>query len=161
MFAPLFIVVALIGQSTPVSSPYIGHWEGKITYSRPNDPWPKEIEIVDLVIDEKLNVSGRFGKPAHDSSMTKIGGDNTKISPTGEFSRILLWIGKEPAFAHFRGTVELSKDGQMMIGKKVIVRDFGKSRGNTDDVDCSAKFELHRKPDKGASAPFFSSTNRT
>lgn len=154
MFVPL-IALFLVGQGTPAPSPFVGHWEGKITYSRSDDSWPTEIGIVDLVIDDQLIVSGKFGKPAADSSMTKIGGDNAKISSDGEFNRILLWIGKEPAFANFHGTVELSKDGLTMTGKKAIVRDFGKSKGSWDDEDCPAKLELYRKPDKGATAPLF------
>lgn len=152
MFAPL-LAIALLGQGPPIPSPFVvGHWEGTITYSRSDDAWPKEIVIVDLTIDERLNVTGKFGKPAYESSSTRIGGDDAKISLEGEFSRILFWIGKEPAFAHFRGTVELSKDGLTMLGKKVIVRDFGKSRGNWDDEDCRAEFKLHRIK-SGAFAP--------
>lgn len=145
MFVPLIFVVALFGQGAPAPSPFIGHWEGKITYSRPDDLWPKEIEITDLVINESLAVSGKFGRPSHDTS-TRLGGDDARISSEGEFSRILLWIGKNPAFCHFRGSVELSRDGQMMTAKKFVVRHFGTGRGNTDDVDCPAKIELRRKP---------------
>ncbi len=148
MFAPLLVFV-LLGQSSTAPSSFIGHWEGKITYSRPNDPWPVEIVIVDLVVNEDLTVSGKFGKPAAKGAETRLGGDDAKISPEGEFNRILLWIDRNPAFCHFRGTVELSKDCQIMTGKKFIVRDFGKTRGNGDDQDCPATIELHRKPIPG------------
>ena len=154
MFAPLLVFV-LLEQGSPVPSSFTGHWEGKITYSRPNDPWPVEIVIVDLVVNEDLTVSGKFGKPAAEGVETRLGGDGAKISPEGEFNRILLWIDRNPAFCHFRGTVELSKDGLTMLGKKVIVRDFGKSRGDWDDEDCLATLELHRKPIRGATAPSF------
>lgn len=157
MIAPTFIVIALLGQTTPAPSPYIGHWEGKITYSRSDEPWPTDIEIVDLVIDEKLAVSGKFGKPAAESSKTKIGGNDAKISSDGEFGLTLLWIGKEPAFAHFRGTIELSKDGLTMTGKKVIVRDFGKSKGSWDDLNCPATVELHRVKPAAPSGHLFTS----
>lgn len=154
MFAPLLFVVALFGQGAAESS-FVGHWEGKITYSRPNDTLVNEIVIEDLVIDDQFVVSGTFGKPAAKSSETRIGNGKSKISPDGEFDRTLLWIGKNTALCNFRGTVELSKDSQTMTGKKFIVRDFGTTNGGSDDEDCSAKLELHRKPIKGATAPLF------
>lgn len=158
MFAPL-LALLLLGQGASIPSPFIGHWEGSITYTRPDNPWSVEIEIVDLVIDADLTVSGRFGKPAAKEAKTKLGGDGAKISPEGEFSRILLWVDRYPAFCHFRGTVELSKDSQTMIGKKFIVRDFGQSNSGLDDEDCPAKLELHRKTIKGAIAPSFLQSN--
>ncbi|MEK7535066.1 MAG: hypothetical protein AAB563_01530 [Patescibacteria group bacterium] len=154
MFAPLLVFV-LLEQGSPVPSSFTGHWEGKITYSRPNDPWPVEIVIVDLVVNEDLTVSGKFGKPAAEGVETRLGGDGAKISPEGEFNRILLWIDRNPAFCHFRGKVELSKDGLTLTGKKFIVRDFGKTRGNADDEDRPATLELHRIKSGGHPPPHF------
>lgn len=154
MLAPLLAIITLFGQGATESS-FVGHWEGTITYSRPNDTLVKEITIEDLVIDDQLVVSGTFGKPAAKSSETRIGNGKSKISPDGEFDRTLLWVGKNTALCNFSGTVELSKDGQTMTGKKFIVRDFGTINGSSDDEYCTAKLELHRKPIKGATAPFF------
>ena len=156
MFAPL-LALALIGQSPAPPSPFIGRWEGKITYTRPianGLPEQKLIIIEDLVIDEHLRVSGTFGYPAAEASVTRIGKDSPKISPAGEFEIVVLAIGNYPAFCHFRGTVELSSDGKKMTGLKFIIRDFGESRGNGDDQDCPASIELHRTNPAAARRPF-------
>lgn len=160
----LFLVLSVLAWQTPspLPNPLAGHWAGKITYTRTEDGQTKDKEIIieDLVIDENLLVSGTFGSPAADSSKTQIGDGKAKITPEGEFDRILLWMAnKRTLLCNFHGTVELSKDGQTMTGKKFFVRDLGTSHGNTDDRDCPAKIELHRTK-SGAFAPFFLPTHQ-
>ena len=160
MFAPL-IALALLGQGSLAHSPFIGTWEGTLTYVA-NDQ-AKVVIINELAISSDLEVVGRH--VITDFNNHKLVGalDDGKIRK--ERLEELMFRPKDGAEAYARmdGPIEVvTIDGQPTLrsklglkpGKGFIYRQFG-HRGTSDDENFDAVLELHRKPDKGATAPLF------
>lgn len=160
MFAPL-LALALFGQGSIAPSPFIGTWEGTLTYVA-NDQ-AKVVIINELAISSELEVVGRH--VITDFNNQKLVGALTNGKIRKEKLEELMFRPKDGAEAYARmdGPIEVvTIDGQLLLrsklglkpGKGFIYRHFG-HRGTTDDASYDAVLELHRKPDKGATAPSF------
>lgn len=156
MFVPLF-VLALLGQGSLAPSPFIGTWEGSLTYV---DTGQTIVVVIDeLVITENTDVTGSYVISGISSFKGVLTGGSLRQDRLEE----VMFRPNERATANSRmdGPIEVATvDGLLTLrsklglkpGKGFIYRHFG-HRGTPDDASYDAVLELHRKPIKGASAP--------
>ncbi|MEK7202655.1 MAG: hypothetical protein AAB669_03975 [Patescibacteria group bacterium] len=150
MFAPL-LALTLLGQSSLAPSPFIGTWEGTLTFTK--DGREETWQLDGLVVDHELKVTGhRVYSTIADIKHT-VSGEIVRNGDYYEIRQLSFRYESNRAVAWLNGPIQIVGEGEdaTIVERKqdkgkdgLTLRDTSK-RNPSEHTDHAARIKLHRK----------------